>query len=56
MYVAIALGPNAYFHFLNTWIPLFYYFLYDYSLVDIHNGQCDLKNACQYHASNVEIA
>ncbi len=26
MYVAIALRPTAYFHPLNTWIPLFYFF------------------------------
>ena len=29
IYVAIALRPTAYFHPLNTRIPLFYYFLYD---------------------------
>ncbi len=28
MYVALALRPTAYFHPLNTWIPLFHYFLY----------------------------
>ena len=31
MYVAIALRPTANFPTPNTWIPLFYYFLYDFS-------------------------
>ena len=26
--IYVALRPTAYFHPLNTWIPLFYYFLY----------------------------
>ena len=30
MYMAIALRPTAYYYTLNTWIPFFYYFLYDF--------------------------
>jgi len=38
MYVAIALRPTAYFHPLNTWIPLFYYFLYGLVNCTLHVG------------------
>ena len=34
MYVVIAISPTAYFHPLNTWIPLFYYFLYGYAEIE----------------------